>query len=112
MSSKSFVKRLGEEDKDRLRVEIETEKGKVVNFVVQYEALIQAKWHAIVRYDCSHGFAHRDVMHIDGSKDKTTLSITNLGMALLYAEQDIKDRWDWYKERYEKELRKKWKGRR
>ena len=47
---------------DRLRLRIETEKGKVVNMVVQYEAKFGEEWHPIVRYDCSHGFLHRDVM--------------------------------------------------
>ncbi len=47
---------------DRLRLKIETEKGKVVDIVVQYEAKFDEEWHPIVRYDCSHGFLHRDVM--------------------------------------------------
>ena len=34
------------------------------------------------------------------------LSISNLNDALQYAEQDIKDRWQWYKERYVKRSRR------
>jgi len=38
--------------------------------------------------------------------EKQPLSIANLSDALQYAEQDIKDRWQWYKERYIRGLRK------
>jgi hypothetical protein len=37
---------------------------------------------------------------------KLSLSIANLNDALQYAEQDIKDRWQWYKEKYIRGLRK------
>jgi len=30
----------------------------------------------------------------------------NLKDALIYAEQDIKDRWEWYKERFKKGMKK------
>ncbi len=35
-----------------------------------------------------------------GEKEKQTINITTLGDALNYAEQDLKDRWRFYKERY------------
>ncbi len=57
-------------------------------------------------YYCAHGFLHRDVMLPKGKTEKQLLSIANLNDALQYAEQDIKDRWQWYKERYIKGLRK------
>ncbi|HEY1872654.1 MAG TPA: hypothetical protein VGG71_16450 [Chitinophagaceae bacterium] len=60
--------------------------------VVQYESLINGKWMPIVRYDCSHGFFHRDVLYPGGEKEKQTITIANLEDALNYAEQDIKDR--------------------
>lgn len=59
----------------------------------------------IVRYDCSHGFFHRDVLYPGSEKEKQTINITNLEDALNYAEQDIKDRWEFYKERYLKKLK-------
>jgi len=34
------------------------------------------------------------------------LDIPDLKTALLYAEQDIKDRWKWYRDRYRRKLRK------
>ncbi len=70
------------------------------------ESALQPTSPIIVRYDCAHGFLHRDVMLPKGKTEKQPLSIANVNDALQYAEQDIKDRWQWYKERYIKGLRK------
>jgi len=54
----------------RLRVRIQTERGQVVDFVVQLESLIHNRWRAVVRYNCAHGTPHKDTLHPDGSQDK------------------------------------------
>ena len=36
------------------------EGGKITEFVVQLEIKLQGKWRVIIRYDCAHGFAHKD----------------------------------------------------
>jgi hypothetical protein len=59
-----------------------------------------------VRYDCAHGFFHRDLLYPKEQKEKQSINITSLENALNYAEQDIKDRWEFYKERYLKKLKK------
>jgi hypothetical protein len=59
-------------------------------------AQFDEEWHPIVRYDCSHGFLHRDVMFPGGKREKHPLDIPDLNSAFLYAEQDIKDRWSWF----------------
>jgi len=106
LKNKEFTKAISIDGNDRLRIRIGTEKGLVVNIMVQYEANIAGAWREIVRYDCAHGFLHRDVILPKGKTEKQPLSIANLGAALQYAEQDIKDRWQWYKERYIRGLRK------
>jgi hypothetical protein len=68
--------------------------------------LINEKWTPIVRYDCSHGFFHRDVLFLEGEKEKQLIPITALKDALNYAEQDIKDRWEFYKDRFIKRKKK------
>jgi hypothetical protein len=105
MSIKEFTKNISPSDEDRLRMRIETEKGKVKDIVVQYEAKFGDEWHPIVRYDCSHGFLHRDVLFPGGRKEKYPLDIPDLNTALMYAEQDIKDRWQWYRNRYKRRLK-------
>jgi hypothetical protein len=64
----------------------------VVDIVVQYETLIEKKRHAIVRYDCAHGYFHRDVIFPNGDKEKQIIEFEDLNSALIYAEQDLKDR--------------------
>jgi len=106
LKSKEFIKTISIDGNDRLRIRIGTRKGQVINIMVQYEANIAGAWREIVRYDCAHGFLHRDVILPKGKMEKQPLSIANLSDALQYAEQDIKDRWQWYKERYIRGLRK------
>lgn len=54
---------------------------------------------------CSWLF-HRDVLNPNGSKEKKAIGIDNIEDALLYAEQDLKDRWEFYKVNYLKKRRK------
>ena len=73
----------------------------------QYESFINNNWVSIVRYDCAHGFFHRDVLMPNGDKEKKSIEIDSLKNASKYAEKDLKDRWEWYRERYIKKLNKK-----
>jgi len=99
-----FVYPLSSELQDRLRVKATKIKGKIVSFVVQYEALIQGQWRAVVRYDTAHRFAHKDILHPDGSVDKQPLDFPSLNLAFTFAIQDLKSLWRWYRYGYEKEL--------
>ena len=85
---------------------IAVENGKVIDIVVQYETLIEGRWNAIVRYDCAHGFFHRDVLYPNGDVEKQVIEFDNLETALSYAEQDLKDRWDFYRSRFIKKIKK------
>ena len=105
MGKKEFTKSLSHDGEDRLRIRIAIEKGQVSDVVVQYESKIKDKWHPIVRYDCSHGVFHRDIMNPKGEAIKRAIPISNLNDALTYAEQDLKDRWEWYKERFKKGMK-------
>lgn len=106
MKKKEFFKYLDREFKERLRMKIVVEKGKVVDLLVQYETYSNPIWIPIVRYDCSHGFFHRDIMFPNGEQEKQTIAIEKLDDGLSYAEQELKDRWEWYKQRYFKRVRK------
>ncbi|MBS4028527.1 MAG: hypothetical protein KGZ58_07800 [Ignavibacteriales bacterium] len=103
---KEFFKYLDSEISERIRMKILIDSGKVIDIVVQYESFLNNKWTPIIRYDCAHGFFHRDVLSPSGEKEKQTIAIRDLENALLYAEQDIKDRWNFYKQRYTKKLKK------
>ncbi len=106
MGNKEFTKEISPAGDERLRIKISTTKGAILNVVVQYESRIMGKWQPIVRYDCSHGFFHRDILNPKGEKIKQAIPIQNLKDALTYAEQDIKDRWEWYRDRFKKGMKK------
>jgi len=105
MNTKEFVTYLDKNSTERLRVRLTIEKGELTDIIYQYESFITDKWYPIVRYDCSHGFFHRDVMKPNGDKEKSLIELDNLKTASKYAEQDLKDRWEWYRERFIKKMK-------
>jgi hypothetical protein len=90
---------------DHLRVKAFKERGVVTGFTVQYEALIQGQWRPIVRYDTSHGFAHKDLLHPSGREEKQPLYLPDYNLAFTFAIQDLKIAWAWYRRAYEEELK-------
>jgi len=76
-----------------------TTRGKVVRFVVQLEINYNGDWKEVVRYDCAHGFAHRDSYDLAGEnkKEKLPLSFED---ALTIADDDIDDNWEFYKQKF------------
>jgi hypothetical protein len=100
MKRKTIIYNLEENEEERLRMEFVTVKGKVKDLVVQYESLLNNEWIAIARYDCSHGFFHRDTMKKNGLRRKKVIRVSNLNEALNYALADIKINWKSYKDSY------------
>ncbi len=93
-----------ETELDRLRVHFLTERGQVKSiFVIQYEAYIDGKWRAIVRFDEAHGFFHQDVMSPTGEQHKITRSALDKKLALAEAIEEIKQHWRSYRKAYEEE---------
>ena len=99
-----FLYSLSEELEDRLRVSALKRKGEIIKFVVQYEAFIENQWKPIIRYDTSHGFAHKDIIHYNGEQEKQPLYFADYNMAFTYAIQELKITWRWYRMAYEKEI--------
>lgn len=91
------------ESTDRLRVYAHKEKGTILEFVVQYEALISEQWQPIVRYDTAHGFAHKDVMKADGKTIKHPLFFETYNLAFTFATIDLKVKWEKYREDFERD---------
>lgn len=105
MNEKAFFKYLDALNQERIRVRLTIDQGIIVYLLFQYESFINEKWREIVRYDFAHGFFHRDVTYPNGEQEKTRIDIENLELGALYAEQDLKDRWEFYKERYLKKMK-------
>lgn len=104
MVTKSYIFMLT--DKDRKRHEHTVEKGRVTGFVVQYEILFEGSWLPVVRYDTSHGYAHKDLINPDGSKEKIFMGVVELSEALTLADKDVNENWERYKERYFRRLKR------
>ncbi len=85
---------------DRKRHEHVVERGRVMKFMVQYETFVEGVWRPVVRYDTAHGFPHVDKIHSDGTVEKISLLTNDLGEALTFADQDIDENWERYKEAY------------
>jgi len=85
---------------DRYRHLHVQERGKIVFFRVQYETKIDEQWYPVVRYDTAHGFAHRDLLGIDGSVVKTPLFNQDFNDALTFAQSDLKTNWEHYRKRF------------
>ena len=84
----TFLFALSDDLEGRIRVTALKKKDKILKFVVQYEALIKKKWTPIVRYDTSHGFSHKDIIHCNGNVEKQPLHFQNFNMAFTFAIQD------------------------
>ena len=80
-------------------------RNKVTGFTVQLETYINKEWQPIVRYDTAHGFTHRDIIHSDGSKEKTPLFISDFKEALTFSGKDLKTNWRIYREQFLKEVK-------
>lgn len=81
------------EQLNQLRAHIATERGQVIEFMMQYETWIDGAWRPVVRYDSAHGQAHRDLLDPRGETlEKDWLpSHYSFADALNYAEQDLQD---------------------
>ena len=97
MSGKSYTRAFGKNA--RKRHFHKTEKGRVIDFVVQLEISIGGIWKPIIRYDCTHDFAHADRYNISGETVKEELHLSYVE-SLTLADEDINSNWEYYRERF------------
>ncbi len=87
-------------DQDRVIIRFETDRRWVVEYAVQHEALINGRWHKIVRYDNAHGEAHKHVFYPDGSKKRFVVNAVNHNQAFTDGYEAIKANFKQLRERY------------
>ena len=89
-----------------LRVRFQTERGHILEFMVQLECRFRAgeHWIPVVRYDSAHGFAHCDRLHPYKPSAKTRIPVRDLNDALNLAIEDLAQNWSKYRRRYDKWL--------
>ena len=87
-------------------VYFKTEAGDVVEFVVKMVSVFEGKWHEIIRFDNGHDCPHKDILDINGGViRKIWYDFLDNGQALTIAVTDLKDNFEFYKERYRKWLK-------
>ena len=96
--AKSYIRYLTHED--RVRCQIELEKGKVKRFTIQYEIFIQEKWSPVTRFDTFHNAGHRDLVLPDGAVVKKWYLQLDFDEGLNVAYNDIEMNWEKYREWY------------
>lgn len=104
MGEKEYLIYLSPDQADRFRYYHNLERGKIIRFRIQYEALIGGEWRAIVRYDTAHGRPHNDLLHPDGRQDKLEYGGYTSEEVLTLGERDIKAGWKRYRDAYEQEM--------
>ena len=82
---------------DRRRHRHVSEKGRILDFVVQYETKHDDRWLPVVRYDTAHGYPHKHQSHADGTQDKTRMKMVDYNEGLNIAEDDVQSNWLHYK---------------
>jgi hypothetical protein len=100
MTSTEYLNYLGSED--RMRVRIETERGRIIDFTIQYETVIATEFRPVVRYDLAHGYAHRDILDPGGAvvTKEAMPSHWTMRACLDYANADIRRHWRMYREAF------------
>ncbi len=94
------------EEKTITYVRFKTEKGYVADFVVKLLSAFEGEWHEILRYDSGHGCPHKDILNTDGKViRKIWYDFLDNGQALTMAITDMKDNFEFYKERFQKWLK-------
>ena len=97
MTEKQYLIMLDEDTRKR-HVHV-VEAGKIKEFVVQLELKIDSAWRPVVRYDCSHDYAHKDCYNIHGKQRKINLYL-GYDEALTFADDDINENWRIYRTKF------------
>lgn len=60
---------------------------------------IGSVWKEVIRYDCAHDYVHKDCYNVKGQSRKINVFL-NYGDALTFADDDINENWEIYRERF------------
>jgi hypothetical protein len=103
MSKKTYFRYLTHED--RMRCQIEADRGQVTKFVIQYEILAKGNWVGVTRFDTAHDIVHRDLISPDGLVKKQWFLQLNFDEGLTFAYNDIEANWLEYRQWYISKVR-------
>ncbi|MBW2448915.1 MAG: hypothetical protein JRE92_00630 [Deltaproteobacteria bacterium] len=78
---------------------LDQEYERILGMLNSMEVKAGGLWREVVRYDCAHGYAHKDYYGIEGKQRKINLYMSYED-ALTFAEDDINENWKIYKQRF------------
>lgn len=86
--------------------QFKTDEGEVKEFVVKLICEFGGQWNEVLRYDSGHGYPHKDILDTSGKVvRKVWYDFLDNSQALTMAITDIKDNYEFYRERYKKWLK-------
>jgi hypothetical protein len=89
------------DDENDIFVYFETMQGEVIRFVVKYLAMIDGIEYEVLRFDTAHRSPHIDILDpLGNKKQKIFLPRLTNKEALNYAQDDIKQHYKQYRERF------------
>lgn len=102
MGEIDYIQNIREEPGNQIRHRILTDRGQVVDFVVQYETRIDGEYLPVVRYDGSHGRGHRDILNMRGETITKWWLPDHMDMNAchVYALRDVRTNWRQYRDRF------------
>jgi hypothetical protein len=100
VGEKSYFIDLSDAGPTRIRVRIKSQRGRVIDLVIQLEIWTQGRWQAVARYDCAHGYPHLDLLPRQGAREKIKLGGSTLDEIVNNAIDDFKLNWQEYLRRY------------
>jgi hypothetical protein len=87
------------DEHDFLHTKFIVDHGNIIGFAVIQIALIKGDKHQIVRYDCSHGYAHKDCSY-EKAMRKEALPNRPLDELFNMAKEEIRLNWQNWKSEY------------
>ena len=87
-------------DEDRIANRLVMLAGTVIEFSVQYDGLINARWRSVTRFDSKHGQPHRHIFQLNGKKYRIAFPYQDLSEAFTQARETIKINFLSMKENY------------
>ena len=91
-------------DQVRIRCSYRRRGKRIVQYTVQLEVQHSVRWQPVVRYDNAHGFCHRDVLHADGTQEKTAVFYGDASETFTRAIEDLRANWETHTARFLEEI--------
>lgn len=86
-------------EQDLIYSTLAVERGKIIGFAVIQIAIIDEQRHQIARYDCAHGYAHKDCLY-EKRLRKEILPMRPLNELFKTAKEEIRVKWQNWKGEY------------